>query len=197
MVSRVFPVSLFLLVLCASPAVLAAEAVTIFSGGADARNCYHAAEFAARGMFVSGGDLRTCDRAVDDVTLKRRDQAGTFVNRAIVETSLHRYQDAFADYHRAIKIMPDLPEPYVGRGNIYFLAGKLDKAIADYNHALDLHLTREHIAYINRGMAYEKQGRFDVAEEDYRRALAEQPDWKLAQQKLDRVLAKQAAEEVR
>ncbi|MEJ2761826.1 MAG: tetratricopeptide repeat protein [Gammaproteobacteria bacterium] len=109
---------------------------------------------------------------------------------------MSHYRDAFTDYQRAIKTMPDLPEPYVGRGNIYFLAGKLNKAIDDYTRALDLHLTRNYIAYLNRGMAYEKLGRFDVAEADYRQALKAQPDWELAQKKLNRVLAKQAAEKV-
>lgn len=198
MLTRVATVSLAALVLSYSPLLSAeGEAVTILSGGNEAQSCYHAAQAASEGMFSSREDLKTCNLAVDDTLLTRRDRAGTFVNRAIVETSLNRYQDAFADYHRAIDTMPELPEPYVGRGNIYFLAGKLDKAIDDYTRAMDLKLTRMHIAYLNRGMAYEKQGRLDVAEADYRKALELLPDWELAKEKLGRVLAKEATEQVR
>jgi len=198
MLSRVTVVSLVALVLIYSPLLFAGVgAVTILSGGSEARTCYHAAQNAAEGMFSSRDDLKSCDIAIDDTALTRRDRAGTYVNRAIVEASLSRYRDAFADYQRAIKTMPELPEPYVGRGNIYFLAGKLDKAIDDYTHALDLKLTRRHIAYLNRGMAYEKQGRLAVAEADYRKALELQPDWKLAKEKLGRVMAKEATENIK
>lgn len=191
MLNRVTAVSLLFLALFQSPAAFA-EAVTVFSGGADARNCYLAARTAANRLFTSREDLDTCDHALDAGLLKRRDRAGTLVNRAIVETALSRYKDAFADYHRALAIIPDLPEAYVGRGNIYFLANKLDEAIKDYSRALELNINRSYIAYLNRGMAYEKLGRYNVAETDYRQALAAQPDWDLALKKLNRVLAKQA-----
>lgn len=191
MLARVTVPTLLSLVLCYSPSVFA-QALTVFSGGADARNCYLAATTAANRLFTSRDDLETCNHALDTGVLKRRDRAGTLVNRAIVETALHRYQDAFADYHSALAIIPELPEAFIGRGNIYFLAGKLDRAIEDYSRALDLNISRAYIAYLNRGMAYEKLGRFDVAEMDYRQALAAQPDWELAKEKLDRVLAKQA-----
>ena len=191
MLARVTVTTLLSLVLCYSPAV-SAQALTVFSGGAVARSCYLAARTAANRMFTSREDLETCDRALETGILKRRDRAGTLVNRAIVETSLSRYQDAFADYRSALAIIPDLPEAYVGRGNIYFLAGKLDRAIEDYSRALDLNISRAYIAHLNRGMAYEKLGRYDVAEADYRQALAAQPDWDLAVKKLNRVLAKQA-----
>lgn len=196
MLSRAIVPSLFVLALISAPPVLAAsgEAVTILSGGEDAQNCFNAAVNAAHGLFTSREDLNDCNRALMENILQRRDRAGTYVNRAIVETSLSRYRDAFKDFQRAIKTMPGLPEPYVGRGNIYFLAGKLNKAIDDYTRALDLHLSRDHIAYLNRGMAYEKLGRLDVAEANYREALKAQPDWKLAQKKLSWVLAKQATE---
>ena len=194
MLTRVTVLSLLSLALFHSPAVFA-DAVTVFSGGADARSCYQAAKTAANKLYTSREDLDTCDRALDSGLLKRRDRAGTLVNRAIVETALSRYQDAFADYHSAMVIIPDLPEAYVGRGNIYFLADKMDRAIEDYSRALELNISRSYVAYLNRGMAYEKLGRYDVAETDYRQALAAQPDWELAMKKLNRVLAKQAVKQ--
>jgi len=51
-----------------------------------------------------------------------------------------------------------------------------------------------HIAFLNRGMAYEAQGHLDQAETDYRKALELAPQWPLAQQKLERVMAKRQAQ---
>ena len=131
-----------------------------------------------------------CTRAIELGRLKRGDLAGTYVNRGIIETALARYQDAFADYHHAMKVNPELPEAYIGRGNIYFLAGKYKRAINDYTRALELHISRDYIAHFNRGMAYEKIGELENAEQNYRRALELQPDWQLAKDKLERLMAK-------
>lgn len=179
------------LCLFAFPPGVAAQAITIIGGGGDARDCSMAADNAAKIGFVSRDDLDYCTRAIELRHLKRGDLAGTYVNRGIIETALARYQDAFADYHQAMKVNPELPEAYIGRGNIYFLAGKYKLAIDDYTRALDLHISRDYIAHFNRGMAYEKIGEIKNAEQNYRRALELQPDWQLAKDKLDRLLAKE------
>lgn len=182
---------LLTLILFTFPAGAAAQAITIIGSSSDARNCSMAADTAARFGFVSREDLETCTRAIDYGHLKRGDLAGTYVNRGIVATALTRYQDAYSDYRRAMDLKPKLPEAYVGRGNIYFLAEKYDRAIDDYTRALDLNLTRDYIAQLNRGMAYEKIGNYEIAEENYRRVLELQPEWQLARDKLERLLAKQ------
>ncbi|MEX2525190.1 MAG: tetratricopeptide repeat protein [Gammaproteobacteria bacterium] len=171
--------------------VFATQAVTIFSNDGDAQKCSAAAHTAAQTNFASHDALEACDRALEYGHMKKRDRAATYVNRGIIATALSRFQEAFRNYHQAMGIMPDMPEPYIGRGNIYFLAGKLDKSIADYSRALDLDLGREHVAFLNRGMAYEKLKQYDAAEEDYRMALEAVPDWELAQQKLSFVRARQ------
>lgn len=188
---KFIPVSLIFLFLTYLPTAAFAQAVTIISNGGDARNCSMAADNAAKFGFVSRDDLDACTRAIDYGHLKRGDLAGTYVNRGIVETALSEYQDAFSDYHHAMEVKPQLPEAYVGRGNIFFLAKKYDRAIADYTRALDLNISRDYIAHLNRGMAYEKIGKYENAEKNYRRALELQPDWQLAQNKLDRLMAKQ------
>ena len=188
---KFIPGSFLFLLITYVPAVVFAQAISIIGSGGDARNCSMAADTAAKFSFVSRDDLESCNRAIDYGHLKRGDLAGTYVNRGIIETALSRYQDAFSDYHHAMKLNPKLPEAYIGRGNIYFLAEKYDRAIADYTKALDLNISRDYIAHLNRGMAYEKIGNYDNAEKNYRRALELQPDWKLAQDKLDRLIAKE------
>ena len=190
MKSRIQLLSVIAVALFLAPAFAAAQSVTIISNGQDARSCSQAAESAAMFQFTSREDLDTCSRALDSGNLKARDEAGTYVNRGIVATALGKYQDAFADYHRAMDIMPALAEAYIGRGNLFFLAEKFDRALEDYSKALQLNISKDHIAHFNLGMAYEKLGDFNDAEKSYRRALEIVPEWPLAQKKLDQLLAK-------
>lgn len=169
---------------------LAAQSVTVFGSVEEARTCMFAAETAANLHTGTQADLEACTVAIQNPKLSRRDRAATYCNRGIVKAAMELHQEAFEDYNAAIDLMPDLPEPYVGRGNVYFMADRLEEAIADYDKAMGLELGRMHVALLNRGMAYEKQGRLDLAETDYRKALELAPEWTLAQQKLERVVIK-------
>lgn len=169
---------------------LAAQSVMVIGSAEEARACMTGAELAANMHVGSWADLESCDDAIENSKLSRRDLAATYTNRGVINTAMKRYQEAFEDYNTAIDMMPKLPEPYVGRGNVFFLAERLDEAIADYTQALDLGLGRTHLALLNRGMAYEAQGHLEQAETDYRKAVELAPEWPLAQQKLERVVAK-------
>lgn len=169
---------------------LAAQSVMVLGSAANARACMSGAELAASMRVGSRADLRACDAAIGNEQLSRRDLAATYTNRGVINTAMRRYQTAFEDYNTAIELMPRLPEPYVGRGNVYFLSERLDDAIGDYTRAMDLGLGRTHLALLNRGMAYEKQGRLQQAETDYREAVDLAPEWPLAQQKLQGIVAK-------
>lgn len=182
-----FAVGLFLALAASN---LAAQSVMVFGSAEEARACMSGAELAASMRVGSQADLEACDDAIENSNLSRRDLAATYTNRGVINTAMQRYQEAFEDYNTAIDMMPKLPEPYVGRGNVYFLAERLDEAIEDYSQAMDLGLGRTHIALLNRGMAYEAQGRLERAETDYREAVALAPEWPLAQQKLERLVAK-------
>lgn len=185
--------TLMIVVICLyfTTPVHATQAVTIISNDGDAQMCSTAAYTTAQTNFASREDLEACDRALGYEHLKKRDRAGTYVNRGIIATALSRFQEAFRNYHQAMKVMPEMPEAYIGRGNIHFLAGKLEESIADYTRALELDLGRGHVAFLNRGMAYERLKQYEAAEADYRMALDVAPDWELARQKLSFVRARQ------
>ena len=172
---------------------LAAQSVTVFGSGEEARRCATATDLAAKMHIAAQGDIEDCTFAIQHGKLDRRDLAATYSNRSIIKVASERYQEAFEDYRTAIKTIPELPEAYVGRGNVYFLSNKLDLAIEDYTKAMDLELREIHVALLNRGMAYEAQGQLEKAEKDYRNALDLAPEWPLAQQKFDRVQAKRQA----
>jgi tetratricopeptide (TPR) repeat protein len=167
----------------AAPAL--AQSVTVIGTG-EAQACFQAATFGE----TSRDALESCDYALDNERLRRRDRAATYVNRGVIHVAREEFQFAFDDYEMAREMMPEFPEIYLNRGNVYFHAERWDEAIADYEEAMARGLRQEHIAVMNRGMAREASGDLEGAESDYLHALEIVPDWSPAQQKLNRVRGK-------
>lgn len=88
-----------------------------------------------------------------------------YYNRGIAKMELGRFQDAIADYDRAIKIMPDFALAYNNRGVAKYELGRFEDAIADYNKAIKI-MPDFAPAYYNRGAAKEKLGDKEGAKED-------------------------------
>ena len=65
---------------------------------------------------------------------------------------------------------------YTNRGNAYGKKGQLDRAIADYDHAIEI-VPEDVDAYYNRGNVYRKKGQLDRANADRRRAIELKPDY--------------------
>jgi tetratricopeptide (TPR) repeat protein len=65
-------------------------------------------------------------------------------------------------------------DDYVSRGVTYERLGRLEDALADYEHAIALAPT-DALVYYNRGVTYERLGRFEDALADYARAIALDP----------------------
>ena len=82
-------------------------------------------------------------------------------------------------------MQPRTGEVYVNRGNLYFVGNDFGKAISEYDQALDLGLSKEHVAYFNRAMAHEHLGDLASAEQDYLRAIDLSPQWAIPQARLD------------
>lgn len=176
---------------CAAVTAAGAQGVSIIFGGANAQECYAAAQSAASLNIASRDGLDACTTALSEEQLDLRDKAATYVNRGVVQMALEHYQEAFKDYHRALELKPDLGATYVNRGNVFFLAERYGEAVEDYLRALDFGVPSSHVAHLNLGMAYEKLGELEKAKTEYLQALEQRPEWDLPQQKLQRVLSKQ------
>ena len=90
-----------------------------------------------------------------------------------------QYDNAIAEYTRAIEVDSNYAEAYSNRGYAYSNKGEYDNAIADYTRAIEL--DSEYAgAYNNRGWAYYLKGEYDNAITDYARAIELDPNFALS-----------------
>ena len=76
--------------------------------------------------------------------------AHAYVNRAAARFNQAKFEQALADYDRALRINPRIAQAYVGRGAALSAQGDRDGAMRDFNHALAID-GRLYEAYNNRG----------------------------------------------
>jgi tetratricopeptide (TPR) repeat protein len=101
--------------------------------------------------------------------------AGDLSNRGITYRALGRYDEALADYARALALDPDLAVVYGNRGVCYQDLDRHDEALADFARAVDLDPGNAR-TYYNRSMTWRRLRRYDAALADIDRALALRPD---------------------
>lgn len=167
----------FVIAAAAGPAA-AQMSVTTF-GATDAAACYEN----ARSEFSD--DIDSCDRAIRSPDTTRRDKMKTYVNRGIIRNRNGDLQDAVDDFNAALAIDAGLGEAYLNRGNSYFLASRYDEALADYQQALALDVSKPWAAWYNIGLVHEARKDSDKAREAYQKALELNPNFTLAQAKLE------------
>jgi len=97
-----------------------------------------------------------------------------------------KYDDAIADYDKAIALDPNVATAYTNRGVTYGRKGDYDRAIADYTKAIAIDANHAN-AYYNRGVAYEKQGDKEQAIAEYRKVLEIGPSDQDAKNNLKRL----------
>lgn len=164
-------------------AMVQAQSITVLTSGEDARHCSLAARLNGA-LEPSPVELAYCDRAIDGASLNRHDRAGTLVNRGILLTAAGRFQQALDDYNEALQLLPELPQAFNGKGNLYFLAERYDDALAAYQRALALDLQERHIAFYNLGLTYDQLQDAAAARRSYEQAVEAAPDWPLPREKL-------------
>ncbi len=118
--------------------------------------------------------------------MARWDLAVASVNRGVIEQAMSRFDDAMADFDRAVQLNPGLAEAYLNRGSLLDGEHKLDQAIADFTQALTLNPERPEQVYYNRAIAYEDRGDVRAAYFDYREASRLAPNWDKPKQELAR-----------
>jgi tetratricopeptide (TPR) repeat protein len=90
-----------------------------------------------------------------------------------------KFDEALAEYKKALLISTDNALVFYNRGNVYLMQNKFDLAIADFSKAIE-HDPNNLLAYTNRGGIYYLQNRFDLALRDFNKALEIDPAFKPA-----------------
>ena len=99
-----------------------------------------------------------------------------YFQRANVRAASGKYEQAIADYDRALELKPRQAAAYYNnRGNAKDACGRHEEAMADYDEAI--RIDPQHAsAYVNRGTAYRSTGMHDRAIADYNEAIRLNPD---------------------
>jgi tetratricopeptide (TPR) repeat protein len=96
--------------------------------------------------------------------------ANVLNSRGMAQEILENFEQAKADYNKAIEINPEYGNAYNNRGNIKAEQADHKGAIKDYNRAIELN-SQFVEAYCNRGIAKENLGDHSEALEDFDRAI--------------------------
>nr|WP_070959455.1 tetratricopeptide repeat protein [Hyphomonas sp. Mor2] len=127
-----------------------------------------------------------CTRALREQVMNRQNRAATYVNRGVLRMREGQYDDALADYAKAIDLTPELGAAYLNRGAAHIYQRDFDLALAALDRAIELDSPDLFAAHYNRGIARENTGDVPGAYDDFVTALALKPGWSLAERQLAR-----------
>lgn len=148
-------------------------------GATDAAACYRH----ANDQFST--DTESCDRALRDRKTTREDRLKTYVNRGIINNRNGAVQAAVDDFNAALEINSDSAEAYLNRGNSWYRARQYSDALTDYKIALELDVNKPWAAWYNIGLVHDALGETEKAKQAYQTALELNPNFVLAENKLN------------
>ena len=94
-----------------------------------------------------------------------------YTNRGNKLFQLRRYDEAIADFSKAIAVFPTDELVYGNRGMSYYYLGKYQDAIEDFNRALAIKPDNRRY-YYDRSLAYRALGNIPAADEDVRKSCS-------------------------
>jgi tetratricopeptide (TPR) repeat protein len=125
--------------------------------------------------YKAKGDL---DKALEDYNqaiASNPNNAGAYVDRALVLARKGDVEEAMKDYAAAIKVNPQQWQAYFNRAAELKERGKLPEALADLDYVTRLN-PKFVGTYLNRASIYNRQGQLDKAISDYNAALQLHPN---------------------
>lgn len=116
--------------------------------------------------------LRICERGL------QVNQSFYFWNcKGLALEGLEEYERAVAAYNEAIKRMPDFFEATNNRGEAYAKLNKTDKAIADFEKAIEISEEKSFVSWNNLGKLYYQQQKYDKSINAYQQAIKVKDDY--------------------
>jgi tetratricopeptide (TPR) repeat protein/tRNA A-37 threonylcarbamoyl transferase component Bud32 len=122
------------------------------------------------------GGLADCEKALE---LDPRSYEA-WSNRGVIHTALKQYDEAARDLSKALELGPPHDGAiYVNRGNIYLLTGDREKALADFEKAVEFS-PQYYTGWASRGLVRQQTGDLEGAIADFTKALEINPNLALA-----------------
>jgi tetratricopeptide (TPR) repeat protein len=160
---------------------IAVQAQTMVSVGiGHAHDCF---AYAKSGGRHQEGVL-ACNEALANDVLNIKDRAATYDNRGVVLDQMGRTDEALADFNTAISLDAAIGDPHINLGSVLIKQKQFDQALAEINTGIDLGVSFPYIGYYDRAVAYEMMGRFKESYYDYKKALALEPQFTQAAERL-------------
>lgn len=119
------------------------------------------------------------NRLLDSAILHNTNLPYAYAERGYLNLNNEKYQEALADYNRAIKINPKEADYYLNRGIIHEKLKLFTKAYDDYSFAIQLDESMSS-AWLNRGNVLLKLNKEKLAIEDYSSAIIFEADYAAA-----------------
>jgi tetratricopeptide (TPR) repeat protein len=116
---------------------------------------------------IAKTSIKTIEELVDRQTESR---TAIYWFKGVANSIKGSWDNAIAEYSKAIDLNPRLAEAYCNRGLAYYNKGQNDEAISDFNKAIDLN-PKFVQAYYNRGLAYSEKGQHDKAILEFNKAI--------------------------
>jgi protein O-mannosyl-transferase len=103
---------------------------------------------------------------VNDILSKHPDVYTALNCRGSIYLEEHKFDNALADFNRALQINPHNDRAYANRGLLFAKTGRHDAAVADFNVALELDPLNQ-AALLNRARIFALSGETEKAKRDF------------------------------
>jgi tetratricopeptide (TPR) repeat protein len=123
-------------------------------------------------------------RALQGVALQGKERARALFARGLSLDGAGRLKEAIGDYSAALTVAPGAAYALNNRANVFRRQGQLDLAKRDYAAALAANTPNPQYPYYGLGQIAEAEGDMPVAQNFYRRAVAADPHFQLALERL-------------
>jgi tetratricopeptide (TPR) repeat protein len=169
-----------------------AEALRLADAGlgeADLSEADRARLIADRGFALNlGGDtdgaLADLTQALDAKSLTTQEQARLYLERGLILDSLNRLDNAVGDYSAALRLAPNSAPALNNRANVFRRQNRFEDARRDYLASLAADNPAPEYPYYGLGQVAESEGKPDQARNFYARALAANPGYSLAAERV-------------
>jgi len=111
-----------------------------------------------------------------DKVLETQQDAELYVLRGITWYNMTSYNNAIADYNKALAFNPNYELAFYNRGLAWVANKKYDKAIEDYNTVIELDSDYKDVYYNDRGIAWKAKKEYGKAIGDYNEAIKINPN---------------------